>query len=114
MCGDHRSIMAAQDLLAERDQLRAEVEGLRERAEYWKQRAKSAEGHLFTSDWRAARHALHRHTAMASTPWDELTDAQKTQINSAAGAVIAEVNARRDVRLPHDAAMGKGGQGDEG
>ncbi|MCY1561313.1 hypothetical protein D9M68_985490 [compost metagenome] len=51
---------------------------------------------------------------MASTPWDELTDAQKTQINSAAGAVIAEVNARRDVRLPHDAAMGKGGQGDEG
>ncbi|MCY1340612.1 hypothetical protein D9M68_202500 [compost metagenome] len=91
--------------------LRAEVEALLERAEYWKQRAKSAEGHLFTSDWRAARHALHMHTALASTPWGALTDAQKTQISSAAGAVIAEVNARREVRMPHDGALSKGGQG---
>lgn len=104
-------VCANKKLLDERDQLRAEVEALRQRAEYWKQRAKSAEGHLFTSDWRAARHALHMHTALASTPWDALTDSQQAQISSAAGAVIAEVNARREVRMPHDAAMSKGGQG---
>ncbi|MCY1278193.1 hypothetical protein D9M69_410880 [compost metagenome] len=100
------------DWSKEAESLRAEVGTLRERAEYWRQRAKSAEGHLFTSDWRAARHALHMHTALASTPWDALTDSQQAQISSAAGAVIAEVNARREVRMPHDAAMSKGGRQD--
>lgn len=92
--------------------VRAELEACRkdaERANYWKQRAKSAEGHLWTSDASAAIRALHRYSLMESTPWDELTDQQRAYIASAACAVIAEVNARRDARKPRDLFLGCAG-----
>jgi len=100
---------------AERDQLRAEVEALRkdaERAAYWKQRAKSAEGHLYAGDFYAAARALHQRTAHASIPWEELSVSQTAKICAATAAVIETVNARRDMRLPHDVATGKGGRAD--
>ncbi|KMN20276.1 hypothetical protein [Pseudomonas weihenstephanensis] len=108
----------------ERDQLRAEVAGLRtgyeayervnaelkaevevlrkdaDRAAYWKQRAKSAEGHLFSGDFRAAAMELHKYSRFESTPWPELTGSQHALISSAAGAVIATVNRLRDARRP--------------
>lgn len=87
------------------DQIKIENNELRktaERAEYWKQRAKSAEGHLFSSDWRDAALELHRHSAHEATPWNELTGSQQAALYSAAGAVIAVVNNRRETRQPLD------------
>ena len=87
----------------ERDQLKAENEVLRkdaDRAAYWKQRAKSAEGHLFSGDFRAAAMELHKYSRFESTPWPELTGSQHALISSAAGAVIATVNRLRDARRP--------------
>ena len=84
-------------------ELKAEVEGLRkdaDRAAYWKQRAKSAEGHLFSGDFRAAAMELHKYSRFESTPWPELTGSQHALISSAAGAVIATVNRLRDARRP--------------
>lgn len=77
----------------------------RDRAEYWKQRAKSAEGHLFASDWRAAAMELHKYCSFESTPWDQLTGSQRAQLDGAAGSVIAAVNARRDARAPKEASV---------
>lgn len=84
-------------------QLKAENEVLRkdaDRAAYWKQRAKSAEGHLFSGDFRAAAMELHKYSRFESTPWPELTGSQHALISSAAGAVIATVNRLRDARRP--------------
>lgn len=122
--GDWQSVRKAQEILAERDQLRAEIAGLKtgyeayervnaelkaeveglrkdvDRAAYWKQRAKSAEGHLFSGDFRAAAMELHKYSRFESTPWPELTGSQHALISSAAGAVIATVNRLRDARRP--------------
>ena len=92
-------------VIAERNQLKAEVEALRERAAYWAQRAKSAEGHLHANDMQQAARELHKRTAHAATPWDELTVSQRAQIEGAVVTVIAAVNAQRDARLPADTAM---------
>lgn len=73
-----------------------------DRANYWKQRAKSAEGHLFASDWREACKALHKHTAAAATDWDELSDAERAKIGSAAASVIAVVAGRLNARRPQE------------
>ena len=84
-------------------EMKAEVEVLRkdaDRAAYWKQRAKSAEGHLFSGDFRAAAMELHKYSRFESTPWPELTGSQHALISSAAGAVIATVNRLRDARRP--------------
>ncbi len=70
------------------------------RANYWKQRAKSAEGHLFASDWREACRALHKNTPMASTQWEELHPAYRARIESAAASVIAVVAGRLNARRP--------------
>ena len=85
-----------------RDQER-EIEALQGRAEYWKQRAKSAEGHLFASDLQAACEALHKESNFARTPIDQLRDWQKAKISAAVHAVLRAVNDRRDRRLPTDA-----------
>jgi hypothetical protein len=74
----------------------------RDRAEYWKQRAKSAEGHLFASDFKAAVTALHACTNFESTPWDELSGCQLGKLYRATGSVIRVVNARRCARAPKD------------
>ena len=89
----------------ERDDQCADLEAARGRAEYWKQRAKSAEGHLWSSDAYAGARALHRYTRFEGTPWDELTGQQQALITSGAYAVIAEVNARREVRRPADETL---------
>lgn len=93
------------DLVAERDQLKAENESMRkdaERAAYWKRRAKSAEGHLFSGDFREAAMELHKYSRFESTPWPELTGSQHALIHGAAGAVISVVNRLRDARRPKD------------
>lgn len=69
---------------------------------YWRQRAKSAEGHLYASDFQAACDALHLDSNYADTPADQLTEVQKARISSAVNAVLRAVNARRDRRRPVD------------
>lgn len=88
-------------------ELKADNEAMRkdaDRAAYWKQRAKSAEGHLFSGDFRAAAIELHKYSRFESTPWPELTGSQHALITNAAGAVIATVNRLRDARRPKDRA----------
>lgn len=76
-----------------------------DRASYWKQRAKSAEGHLYAGDMQQAARELHKRTSHSGTPWDELTVAQRAQIEGAVLAVVAAVNAKRDARQPVDCDM---------
>ena len=70
------------------------------RAAYWKQRAKSAEGHLFASDARAVATVLHMRTANKSTPWNDLPDAARWSIEGATAAIVSALEARRHDRLP--------------
>lgn len=79
-----------------------EIGALRQRSAYWKQRAKSAEGHLFASDLQAACGALHKESNFADTPIDQLRDCQKAKISAAVHAVLRAVNDRRDLRRPAD------------
>ncbi len=76
-----------------------------DRASYWKQRAKSAEGHLYAGDMQQAARELHKRTSHSATPWDELTVAQRAQIEGAVLVVVAAVNAQRDARQPADCDM---------
>lgn len=80
----------------------AELKELRRRAAYWKQRAKSAEGHLYAGDMKAAMRELHKRTTHAGTPWEDLSVSQHAQIQGAALAVVGAINYRRDRRLPAD------------
>lgn len=84
--------------------LLAENKALRDRAEYWRQRAKSAEGHLHASDFQAACDALHLDSNYADTPAEQLTVVQKARISSAVNTVLRAVNTRRDRRRPADVA----------
>ena len=93
------------DTFKEAEALRTELAQAHGRADYWKQRAKSAEGHLWSSDAYAGARALQRYTRFEGTPWDELTGQQQAIIAAGACAVIAEVNARREIRKPTDAAL---------
>lgn len=81
-------------------QLLAEIKEARRRASYWKQRAKSAEGHLFASDARAIAGVLHLHTSHKSTPWNELPDAARWSIEGATAAIVSALEARRHDRRP--------------
>lgn len=76
-----------------------------ERSKYWKQRAKSAEGHLWCADHLVAAKALHPRTALSAIAWDDLSPAQIAQLSSAVTVVIGAVNACRDARRPADTAM---------
>ncbi|WP_430317123.1 hypothetical protein [Pseudomonas sp. p1(2021b)] len=82
--------------------LLAEIDTLHDRAAYWRQRAKSAEGHLHASDFQAACDALHLDSNYADTPAEQLTEVQKARISSAVNTVLRAVNARRDLRRPAD------------
>ncbi|MGO0684845.1 ead/Ea22-like family protein [Pseudomonas fulva] len=79
-----------------------EFETLHDRAAYWRQRAKSAEGHLHASDFQAACDALHLDSNYADTPPEQLTEVQKARISSAVHVVLRAVNAQRDRRRPAD------------
>jgi len=81
-------------------QLLAELEEARRRASYWKQRAKSAEGHLYASDARAAALELHRFTSHKSIPWNDLAEADRSRIEIAAFSIVAAIRARIDTRRP--------------
>lgn len=81
-------------------QLLSELKEARYRASYWKQRAKSAEGHLFASDARAIAVVLHLRTSHKSTPWEELPDAARWSIEGATAAIVSALEARRHERLP--------------
>jgi hypothetical protein len=83
-------------------ELIAELKELRRRADYWRQRAKSAEGHLYAGDMKAAMRELHKRTAYAGTPWEDLSVSRQAQIQGAAVAVVGAINSQRDRRLPAD------------
>lgn len=82
-----------------------EVERLRGLFTYWKQRAKSAEGHLFAGDVRSAARALHAITPQASTPFEELSEPDRQARLRGAWTVVASINAARLLRLPHDSRV---------
>lgn len=72
------------------------------RAEYWKQRAKSAEGHLLASDLQAACDAVHKVSNYADIPQAELSVRQKAHVSQVVHAVLASINARRVARRPNE------------
>ena len=79
------------------------------RARYWKQRARSAEGHL-GADLGKAGEAIHAISVLKDTPWDQLTDAQRFGYERAAGLAVYAVNQARDARLPHDHRIERAGE----
>lgn len=83
-------------------ELIAELKELRRRAAYWKQRAKSAEGHLYAGDMKTAMRELHKRTAFAGTPWEDLGASEISKISGAVVAVVGAINSQRDRRLPAD------------
>lgn len=82
--------------------LLSEMDALHDRAAYWRQRAKSAEGHLYAADFQAACDELHQVSNYAEIPHDQLTGLMKARISSAVNAVLRAVNAQRDRRRPTD------------
>ncbi|MEE1918445.1 ead/Ea22-like family protein [Pseudomonas asiatica] len=82
--------------------LLSEIDAMHDRAAYWRQRAKSAEGHLHASDFQAACDALHLDSNYADIPAENLTEVQKARISSAVNMVLRAVNAQRDRRRPAD------------
>lgn len=74
-----------------------------QRAQYWKQRAKSAEGHLLRSDVEAGAREIHR-LARSFSPdmpdWHELKPEQRENFRYYAMAVVSEINKRRHDRRP--------------
>ncbi|MHA7116334.1 ead/Ea22-like family protein [Pseudomonas promysalinigenes] len=82
--------------------LLTEIEALQDRVNYWRQRAKSAEGHFWTGDCRAAFEEVHRASNYAETPIDQLEVWQIARIESVVVAVLRTVNARRERRRPAD------------
>jgi hypothetical protein len=98
-------------LHAEIADLKREREEARDRSRYWKQRAKSAEGHLMASDLDAAARAVHSTSTLAETGWDDLTAIQRATMTRAAALAISTVNARRDARKT--AAIGSATEDDK-
>ena len=84
------------------DEARRDAREMRQRFNYWKQRAKSAEGHLWASDFQAACDAVHKISNYADIATDTLSVRQKAAIAQAVNAVLVSINARRDVRRPAD------------
>lgn len=82
--------------------LKAENAELRQLHGYWKQRAKSAEGHLFSSDFQAACRQLHSMTSFHSTPINELDITQQAKISSAVVGILRTVEHRQTQRRPRD------------
>lgn len=82
--------------------LLSEFDALHDRAAYWRQRAKSAEGHLYSADFQTACDELHKVSNYADIPPEQLSDVQKARISSAVHTVLRAVNARRDLRRPTD------------
>lgn len=88
--------------VVEARELQAENAELRRLHGYWKQRAKSAEGHLFSSDFQAACRQLHSMTSFHETPIAQLDVSQQAKIHRAVCGVLATVNHQRAARRPKD------------
>jgi hypothetical protein len=73
-----------------------------ERAAYWKQRAKAAEGHLYGSDLMAAARDVHQLSLKSGTSWESLSAVDRFACYRIANRVLTCVNARRDARRPKD------------
>lgn len=91
-----------QQLCAEIARLETEKAELQRLHGYWKQRAKSAEGHLFSSDFQAACRQLHSMTSFCDTPIEQLDVSQQAKIHRAVCGVLATVNHQRAARRPKD------------
>ena len=89
--------MRPEEQIRELERKLAEADG---RAAYWKQRAKSAEGHLRGIDAVLAGRAVHARSLKASTPWEDLTEMERTAFAQVAYAAVLAVNAQRDARKP--------------
>lgn len=89
-------------LRSENDRLKAQQLEAVQRAEYWRQRAKSAEGHLYAADFKAACDELHRISNYADIPVEQLTQVQLARVSSGVNAVLRAINAERDRRRPAD------------
>jgi len=83
-------------------ELISEKERLEDRAQYWKRRAKSAEGHFHTSDFESAMKALHKRTLMADTEWDQLDAVERAKLEAAVSVVLGAINEQRASRKPKD------------
>ena len=95
-------IILVQQLRAQIEQLKAEKEELQRLHGYWRQRAKSAESHLFSSDFQAACRQLHSMTSFCDTPIEQLDVSQQAKIYRAVCGVLATVNHHRAARRPKD------------
>lgn len=91
-----------QQLRAEIERLKAENAELQRLHGYWKQRAKSSEGHLFSNDFQAACRQLHSMTSFCDTPIEQLDVSQQAKIHRAVCVVLATVNHQRAARRPKD------------
>ena len=85
---DERAHLKKQEI-----EVKAECEGLRERTSYWKQRAKSAEGHLWSGDREEACKAL---TTLKESSGGGVS------VMHAVGMVLGVIEERRRNRLPAD------------
>ncbi len=75
-----------------------EAQQAKEQADYWKQRAAAAEAHMYAVDIRIAAKELHPHTEYHATPWNELSDDERSHIERIAGAMMIAVNRERAER----------------
>lgn len=74
-----------------------------ERARYWKQRAKSAEGHLFAGDIEALMADVHPYVK-GDRPADvaECDAKYRASLSSVVFVVLRAINSRRDERMPKE------------
>jgi hypothetical protein len=75
-----------------------EAQQAKQQADYWKQRAAAAEAHMYAVDMRIAAKELHPHTEYHATPWDDLNDDDRSDIERIAGAMMIAVNRERAER----------------
>lgn len=99
----------ADEMIAGINLLAQERDALAEKVKYWRQRAKSAEGHLPCADIDEAAKAVHMTSNLSATPWAELRRDQQIACQIAASAAVRAINASRDARKPKDAAIDAAG-----
>jgi len=73
-----------------------------ERANYWKQRALSAEGQLPVDACTGGAKAIHRRSLLSNIPYEDLDDQNRAIREWTALDVVFAVNEERRRRLPHD------------
>lgn len=102
--GANAEAARADELRLEVEALRKDSSAIRKQFEYWKQRAKSAEGHLYSpdSDLQAAAIAIQPRTRLHDVSWMNLKTSEQVELMHIARLAISSVDARRDIRRPHD------------